>query len=369
MVIQKLPPKFKDPGSITIPCSIADVFIGKALIDLGASINIIPLSMCRRIENLKIDPIRMTLQLVDRSITKPFGVVEDVLVKVRHFTFPMDFVIMDIEEDEEIPLIPGRTFILTTKCVVDMRNKNLELSMDGQKVTFNLFEAIKHPNNNKPCFKMKAVEKEADHAMQHLTTYSPLDKALINAVDCLTNEEEKDLKAYLEDLERLKEIHAGEDTVEALKEDSPPEKPKLELKTLPMHLKYAFLEENEVKSVVISINLSAEEEARLMEVLKKHKEAIGWHISDLKGISPAYCMHRIMMEEEYRPVRQPQRRLNPSMKEEVRKKVLKLLEAGLIYPISDSAWVSPVQVVPKKGGMIVIHNEKNDLIPTRTIIK
>jgi len=78
-------------------------------------------------------------------------------------------------------------------------------------------------------------------------------------------------------------------------------------------------------------------------------------------------MHRIMMEEDYKPVRQPLRRLNPTMKEEVRKEVLKLLEAGLIYPISDSAWVSPVQVVPKKGRMTVLRNERNDLIPTRTV--
>jgi len=80
----------------------------------------------------------------------------------------------------------------------------------------------------------------------------------------------------------------------------------------------------------------------LVDVLKKHREAIRWHISDLKGISPAYCMHRIMMEEDYKPIRQLQRRLNPTMKEEVRKEVLKLLEVGLIYPISDNAWVSPV---------------------------
>ena len=78
-------------------------------------------------------------------------------------------------------------------------------------------------------------------------------------------------------------------------------------------------------------------------------------------------MHTINMEDDYKPVRQPQRRLNPVMKEEVQKEVLKLLETGLIYPISDSAWVSPVQVVPKKGGMTIIRNEKNDLIPTRTV--
>jgi len=94
-----------------------------------------PLSICRRIGNLKIDSTRMTLQLVDRSITRPYGVVEDVLVKVRHFTFPVDFVIMDIEKDAKIPLILGRPFMLTTNYVVDMGNGNLEMSVENQKVT------------------------------------------------------------------------------------------------------------------------------------------------------------------------------------------------------------------------------------------
>ena len=90
-----------------------------------------------------------------------------------------------------------------------------------------------------------------------------------------------------------------------------------------------------------------------MRVLKSNQGALGWSISDLKGISPAYCMHKIHMEAEYKPVVQPQRRLNPTMKEVVKKEVLKLLDAGMIYPISDSSWVSPVHVAPKKGGMTV----------------
>ena len=116
----------------------------------------------------------------------------------------------------------------------------------------------------------------------------------------------------------------------------------MELKTLPDHLKYVFLGENEANPIIISNSLGKEEESWPVEVLKKHKAAIGWHIYDLKGIIPSYCMHKINMEADYKPVRQPQRRLNPVMKEEVRKKVLKLLEARLIYPISDSAWVSLV---------------------------
>ena len=132
IIQRKLPKKFKDPGSVTIPCTIRKEAVNKALIDLGASIDLMPLSMCRRIGNLKIDPTKMTLQLVDRSITRPYGVVKDVLVKVRHFIFLVDFVIMDIEEDTEIPLILGRPFILTANCVVDMGNGNLELSIDNK---------------------------------------------------------------------------------------------------------------------------------------------------------------------------------------------------------------------------------------------
>ncbi|TKW75897.1 MAG: RNA-directed DNA polymerase, partial [Bradyrhizobium icense] len=98
-----------------------------------------------------------------------------------------------------------------------------------------------------------------------------------------------------------------------------------------------------------------------------NREAIAWRLLDIKGISPAYCTHRILMEDDYKPVVQPQRRLNPNMQEVVKKEVLKLLDAGVIYPISDSPWVSPTQVVPKKGGMTVIMNEKNELIPSRTV--
>jgi len=164
---------------------------GKTLIELGASINLVPLSMCKRIGNLEIAPTRMTLQLADRSITRPYGMVEDVLVKVCQFTFPVDFVIMDIEKDADIPLILGRPFMSTTKCVVDMGNANLEMSVDDQKVTFNLFDAIKHPNDHKACFKMEAVEQKVAMVVQNMTSNSLLEKALINVVDCLTKEQRK----------------------------------------------------------------------------------------------------------------------------------------------------------------------------------
>ncbi|XP_006591732.1 uncharacterized protein [Glycine max] len=274
IVIQrKLPKKFKDPESETIPCTIVNESIGKTLIDLGASIYLMPLSMCRRIENMMIDPTKMTLQLANRSITRLYEVVEDVLVKVRHFTFSVDFVIMDIEEDAKIPFILGTPFMLTANCMVDMGNGNLEMSIDDQKVTFNLFETIKYPGEDKRCFKVEEVDKEDVSALQ--TTQNSLEKALINVVDCLTSEEENDLRACLEDLDHEENIPIGGTSFEELKSRSPSEKTMVDLKILPNHLKYVFLEENETKPVVTSSELIAEEENKLVEVLKRHREAIG----------------------------------------------------------------------------------------------
>ncbi|KAG5540097.1 hypothetical protein RHGRI_020361 [Rhododendron griersonianum] len=143
------------------------------------------------------------------------------------------------------------------------------------------------------------------------------------------------------------------------------EPPKLELKPLPNTLKYKFLGPCDTLPVIIASDLDDTQEQKLLNVLKEHKEAIGWSINDIKGVSPSLVMHRIHLEENAKTSREPQRRLNPAMQEVVRAEILKLLDAGVIYPISDSNWVSPVQVVPKKSGVTVVKNEDNELVPTR----
>ena len=141
--------------------------------------------------------------------------------------------------------------------------------------------------------------------------------------------------------------------------------PKLELKALPDHLKYMYLGEGETLPVIISKGLTREQEERLVRTLKVYKVAIGWTLADIKGISPSICMHRILLEEDAKPSREPQKRLNPAMKEVVMKEILKLLDAGIIYPISDSEWVSPIHVVPKKTGITMVRNLNNELVPMR----
>ncbi|GJY16115.1 reverse transcriptase domain-containing protein [Tanacetum coccineum] len=137
--------------------------------------------------------------------------------------------------------------------------------------------------------------------------------------------------------------------------DDPPE---LELKDLPSHLEYAFLEGTDKLPVIISKELKDEEKTALLKVLKSHKRAIAWKISDIKGIDPSFCTHKILMEDDFKPAVQHQRRVNPKIHEVIKKEVIKLLDAGLIYPISDSPWVSPVHCVPKKGEFDVIIRDK-----------
>ncbi|XP_019455130.1 PREDICTED: uncharacterized protein LOC109356257 [Lupinus angustifolius] len=158
-IIQKsLPEKTKDPGSFTIPVTIGELYVGKALLDLGASINLMPLSMLKRIGDLEIKPTRMTLQLADQSVKYPYGVAEDVLVKVDGLVFPVDFVIMDIEEDKEVPLILGRPFMKTARVIIDVDDGKLKVRVEDQEVNFNVFEAMQHPRDKQRCFHVDVIE-------------------------------------------------------------------------------------------------------------------------------------------------------------------------------------------------------------------
>ncbi|GJY66324.1 hypothetical protein Tco_0468562 [Tanacetum coccineum] len=141
------------------------------------------------------------------------------------------------------------------------------------------------------------------------------------------------------------------------------------LKELPSHLEYTFLDDNYELPVIIFSLLSRQEKKLLLEVLTKHKKALAWKISAIKGISLSFCNHKILMEENSKPTIQPQQRLNPKVQDVVKTKILKHLDAGLIYAISDSPWVSQIHVVPKKGGTTVITNQNNELIPTCTITR
>ncbi|XP_039116438.1 uncharacterized protein LOC120251848 [Dioscorea cayenensis subsp. rotundata] len=151
---KKFPPKLKDPGSFTIPCSIGNVVFERALCDLGASINLMPLSIFKKLNFGETRPTTVTLQLADRSLKHPRGVIEDVLVKIDKFIFLTDFIVLDIEEDKDIPIILGRPFLATERAIIDVQKGELHLRVQEEEVTFNVFDAIKYPQASECCFRI-----------------------------------------------------------------------------------------------------------------------------------------------------------------------------------------------------------------------
>ncbi|RVW72168.1 Retrovirus-related Pol polyprotein from transposon 17.6 [Vitis vinifera] len=272
----KSPVKYKDPGYPTISVSIGGTCMEKTLLDLGASVNLLPYSVYKQNGVMQLTFGNMTLEL-------------NIFYLYKKHIHP---------EEEEDP---------KEVCMIDT-----------------------------------LVEEHCDQRMQEdlIESFRDLDERLPKPSDLL---------ATLLPWRRREDIlplFDEEETQRATKE----ELPNLILKPLPTELKYAYLEEDKKCHVVISSTLTIHQEDCLPEVLRRCKKAIGWQISNLKGINPLVCTHHIYMEYEAKPIRQSQRRLNPHLQEVVRAEVLKLLQAGIIYPISDSPWVSPTQVVPKKSG-------------------
>ena len=362
---RKLPQKLKDPGSFTIPCTIGNAIFERALCDLGASINLMPLSIFKRLGLGEARPTTITLQLADRSLKHPRGVIEDVLVKVDKFIFPADFIVLDMEEDKEIPIILGRPFLATGRAMIDVQRGELKLRVQEDEVKFNVFEAVRHPAESDTCFMAKIVEAIVS-SQSGLT--DPLEASLVENDSENMSEEAEEYVKWMDSFgpNRRKYFESlGERAKTPVPSVEQP--PKMEQKPLPSHLKYAYLGVASTLPVIISASLTELEEEKLLRVLRDHRNALGWSLADLKGIRLSMCMHRILLEEGYKPSVEAQRRLNPTMKEVVRKEVLKWLDTGVIYPISDSAWVSPVQVVPKKGGTTVIRTENNILLPSRIV--
>ncbi|RVW13738.1 Retrovirus-related Pol polyprotein from transposon 17.6 [Vitis vinifera] len=279
----KSPLKYKDSGCPTISVMIRGKVVEKALLDLGASVNLLPYSVYKQLGLGELKPTSITLFLADRSVKIPRGIIEDVLVQVDNFYYPVDFVVLDtnpiVKEANHVPIILGRPFLATSNAIINCGNGLMQLTFGNMTLELNIFYMSK-----------KLITLEEEEGLEEVCIIDTLVEE-----HCNQNMQDK-LNESLGDLE------------EGLSEPS--------------------------------------DVFATLQVLKRCKKAIGWQISDLKGISPLEI-------------------LNPYLQEVVLAEVLKLLQAGIIYPISDSPWVSPTQVVPKKSGIIVVQNEKGEEISTR----
>ena len=164
---KKLPLKLKDPGSFTIPCAIRDAVFEKAIFNLRARINLMPMSIFKKMNLGEARPTTVTLQLADRSLTHPHGIIEDVLIKVDKFIFLADFIILDMEEDKEVPINLERPFLAIGRALIDVQKGELKLRVQEEEVTFRVFNAIKHLYDNENCFRVDVIEAIVSNQLGH----------------------------------------------------------------------------------------------------------------------------------------------------------------------------------------------------------
>ncbi|GJU21158.1 reverse transcriptase domain-containing protein [Tanacetum coccineum] len=325
VILNKLPRKLGDPGRFLIPCEFSGINTCNALADLGASINLMPYSVWKDLSLPELTPTCMTLELADRSITEPIGIAKDVRLMVGKFQFPADFVVVDFEPDPRVPLILGRSFLKTSRALIDVYEGEITLRVGKEAITFNLDQTSRYTANynHMTANRIDVIELACEEYSQEVLGFSDsvaygnpspdYDPIVSNSSPTLTpfgdsdfllleeanafiaiNDEpiSREIDATYYDLlfpedyspgiqEELKVVEAK--TVKS-SIDEPPE---VELKDLPPHLEYAFLEGNDKLPVIIAKDL------------------------------------------------------NP--------------------------WVSPIHCVPKKGGITVVKNDDNDLIPTRLV--
>ncbi|XP_070013385.1 uncharacterized protein [Nicotiana sylvestris] len=308
-IVHSMVPNLEDPSAFTIPCTIGSATFAKALCDLWESINLMPYSVFKTLGIGQPRPTSMRLQMADRTMKRTLGKIDDMLVRVDTFILPADFVILYYEVDYEVLVILGRPFLAIGKALVDVETWELTFRVGDEKVVFHICKSMRQPNSNEVC----------------------------SFVDVVT------------------EVIVEDTTVVINMED-------------PLEAMLLNHDVDEKEGLVEYVNALQGVDATLV-VLQRRKKAIGWTLADIRGIIPSFCMQKIILEEDAKLSVEHQRRLNEAMQEDVKKEVIKWIYAGVVYPILDSSLTSSVQCVLKKEGMTMVTQEKNELIPTRTVTR
>nr|GEY01133.1 reverse transcriptase domain-containing protein [Tanacetum cinerariifolium] len=307
VILNKLPKKLGDPDKFLIPCEFPRMDECLPLVGLGASINLMPLSVWEGLSLPELTLTCLTVELADRLVSKPFGIAKDVLVKVGVFHFPVDFVVVDFKPDPRVPLILGSgnptpyddPIVFTT-------SPTLTPFGDSDFLLFKEADAF------------LGLEDDLNSLEFNPFYYEPKEDILL--LEAILNSEPLPPLPNHEQYMPLfkKELKVCEAKTVKSSVDEPPE---VELKDLPPYLEYAFLEGDNKLPVIITKELGDEEKSTLIKVLKSHKRAIAWKLSDIQGINLEFYTHKILMEEDYKPVVQHQRRVNPKIHDVIKKEV------------------------------------------------
>nr|GEW98486.1 reverse transcriptase domain-containing protein [Tanacetum cinerariifolium] len=295
MLLEKFSKKLRDPGKFLIPCDFLGIDVCHALADLGASINLMPLSIWKNISLPELTPTRMTLELSDRSITRPKGVAEVVFVKVEKFHFSTDFVVVDFEADPRVPLILGRSFLRTGRVLIDVYGEEITLWVNDEAVTFNLNQTTRYSS-----------------------TYDDLSINRTDIIDVVREEYAQEILGFFNN-------SSGGNPTSTFKPilfDSSPSLAPFKGSDFILEEIIAYLKDETISPKIDHADCDSEGDICLIEKL-----AIAWKITDIKGIDPRFYTHKILMEKDYKPTVQSQRRVNPKIHEVIKKEVIKLVDA------------------------------------------
>ncbi|XP_027157875.1 uncharacterized protein LOC113759498 [Coffea eugenioides] len=274
IIQNKLPPKLKDPESFTVPCTIGNVEFFKALCDIGASVSLIPLTMARQLGLKELKRTNISLQLADRSIRHPMGILENVLIKVQKFIILVDFVVLDMEKDINVPIILGRPFMATAGTIIDVKCGKFKFQIGEEEVEFDLSKVEKYPSFIDHVYSVDICDELALEMSQVNLDDDSLEFCL-NGIGIQEEQVEK-MTEFLQAQVPYKRRNAYEEL--GLSKGLPPpsceQAPQLELKPLPKHLKYVFLGEKETLLVIVNAALDEKQLDKLLRVLRKHLKAI-----------------------------------------------------------------------------------------------
>ncbi|XP_012482963.1 uncharacterized protein LOC105797554 [Gossypium raimondii] len=308
---KKLPTKCKDPGMFLIPCKIGDLKLDRAMLDLGASINVMPRSIYDKVQLGSLKGTGLIIQLADRSNAYPDGVLEYVLVQVNELVFPADFYVLDMGPNDnliDVPLLLGRPFLKTARTKIDVHKGNLTMEFDGEIIKF---DAMRYPTDINSVFALDVIdnfvqdvyELGGDDELKSVLVKSIFD---INEHECIISDSLINSVCVL-DLPTLTRFKPVLPSLMVTDRQVPSliAPPKLELKELPENLKYTFLGENQTLLLIVSNALTEMQESKLLKVLREHREAFGWTLADIKGLSTTLCTHKIALEPNSVPKRDP----------------------------------------------------------------
>jgi len=340
---RKTPPvKYGDPGHPTITVQVGKTFVYKVLVDLGAAINIMTLETAQLLQLKNF--IRETptiLKLADRSTIKPEGIIEDVIISVESWNYPADFVVLQTKTKlGGHPLILGRPWLATADAFISCRSGSMTISNGQETKQLTLYPHATPMINNDNSVWVDYEDEETQPILtigQALTFKDSTEDELISSFISEPSSVSPEIhNHFTANLESESQQNLRTENLSQTLEGSSSKSTTIEIKPS--------------KTLNINPNLTDNEKQQLMKLLWENKEAFACDYTDRKGISSKLCTHHIYIKEGSRPVCQPQRRMNPNLREIVKEELQKLLNAGFIYPISDSEWVSPLVIVPKKNG-------------------